>query len=346
MREYFRNTLFAGNISPRLSYNPISYCCDFVVGSRAGIGDKLAALRKLPSCKETTDLINTAEFALSERASVKDNVFLVSLHFPIDVADKNSNAWYERVPFLTYESAIKWIHKETKKNCELYSETLEQCANRIWYEVEKFVPDENGELELKITWTLNAQAEIMFFEIDYAYDKKYKISGCVDDEDSDSLAWFHWEGNEELAYVPVPFDFGDIITIDMRPFYEEYRAVVVRLGDNCDCCSVACIYCDEDGFLHCSTLKHNLSGTLTKVSPLYRAEVFKGDLPENEKVLAIISEAIKKIPSTEKTEKDGSIWRNHELADKFDDFFYSHNYKRHKDSIGCSWDEFKEQFGL
>ena len=103
--------------------------------------------------------------------------------------------------------------------------------------------------------------------------------------------------------------------------------------------------CDEDGYLDNRTLKHNMRGILTKVSPLYRAELFKGELPENERVLRNISEAIKKIPSTEQV-KNGVVFRIHELADQFDCFLASDNYKKKDGYFGCSWDEFRGNFGL
>ena len=345
MRECFRNTLLVGNT--RLRFDPERNCRDFIVGSRASINEKLAALRKLPPHKDTLDLIRVAEIALAERDYVKDNVFLVTLRYPYFDDKRLDNTYDDRVPFLSFESVMNWIKKQTDRECELNEETLEQCMNRVWYEVEKFVPDENSELELKITWALNAKGEIMFFEIDDRFDEKYKIRDISgENEDNDWRAWFDWEGSDNWEYPPIPFDFGDIITIDMRPFYEDIRGVIVRIDDNCNCCAVACIYCDEDGYLYCRTLKHDLHMVLTKVSPLYRAEVFKGELPENERALRIISEAIKKIPSTEKISEVGTVYRRHELADQIDDFLYSDDYKKKNGYFGCSWDEFSKRFGM
>jgi len=343
MRECFRNTLLVE--SARLKYDPMLNCGEFIVGSRSSITEKLAALRKLPQHKEILDLIKAAEFALAERESVKDNVFLVTTHYPYR-DDGKCDTWDERTPYLSYESVMDWINKHTDKECEMYSETLEQCMNRVWYEVEKFVPDENNELNLKITWTLNAKGEIMFFEIDDNFKEKYKVYEHNDDND-DWIAWHYWEGSHHWTAPPIPFDFGDIITIDMRPFYEDFRGVIIRIEDNKDCCAIACIYCDEDGYLDNQTLKHNMRGILTKVSPLYRAELFKGELPENESVLRNISEAIKKVPSTEQVDVDnGIVYRKHELADQFDDFLAFGSYKKKDGYFGCSWDEFRENFGM
>ena len=343
MRECFRNTLFTGKISTRLRFCPERDCRDFIVGSRYSIEEKIAAFRKLPQDKNTIDLINVAETALAELKSTDNTVFLTTLHYPYDTTGI-SDTWEDRVPFLSFESVMKYVKKQTAWHCEAHEETLEQCVERLWYEVEKFIPVEDGELQHKITWALNAKGEILFFELGKE-DKEHWLHHVHDDDDNNSSAWFDWEG-QELTYPPIPFDFGDIITIDMRPYCKAYHAVIVRIGDNCDCCSVACIYCDEDGYLYCRTLKHNMDTILSKISPLYRAARFEGELPENESVLKVISEAIKKVPSSVETTEDGYVWHKHDLANQFDDFLYSDEYKRRKGRFGCSWEDFKNKFGL
>ena len=336
MREYYRNTLLAGNIPKRLRFDPDRDCRTFIVGSRAAIGEKLEALRKLPPNKGTLDVIRTAEFALSERASEKNHVFLTTLHYACYKDRKDT--WEDRKPFLSYESVLKYVHNQTTENCKIYEETLEQIMEKIWYEVEKFAPDENGELQHKITWILNAKGEIIFFEP--GEDVEHWLLGSEEDELGDWVAWQEWGDRENLGHAPVPFDFGDIITIDMRPFYVDVRGVVVGIGDNTE--SGDCIYADSNGFLHYSFLHHNMLWYPAMVSPLYRAKRFAGDLPDNEHMLKIISEAIKKEPSIDTIHEDTGLWREHPIAEQFVDFLNGKNSKRGT----CSWDEFRERFGL
>lgn len=331
MRECFWNTLFSEKKTSRADSD---VCQDIIIGSRSNIEDKLAALRKLPPTKKTLYLINIAETAMSELKTADNSVYLTTLHFPYDTG--NIATWEERKPFLSFELVMRYIQRETAELCELYEESLEQCMEHIWYEVEKFISDESGELLHKTTWTLNAKGEIVFFKLSRDLKKNFIHQNKNDDWE----AWFVWEGSGHWEYPPVPFDFGDIITIDMRPFYEAFHGVIVRLGDNCDCCAVACIYCDEEGNLYCGTLKHNMHKVLTKVSPLYRAKTYSGELLENERALKTISAAIKKIPSTRANSDGEYIWREHELADQFDEFLYCGDYKKQNSSLGCSWNEF------
>ena len=343
MREYFRQTLLAGKIPTRLRFNPVRDCREFIVGSRASIDSKLAALKTIPPSKDTLDYIRVAESALVEKKSVKDNVFLVTLNYPYN-KDNEPDVWENRKPFLSYESALKWIHNETSRQVDLSGENPEKLMDLIWFEVEKFISGEDGDLVHSITWTLNAEGDIMFFELGDDF-KKYKIRSC-EAEDNDDLVWLGWEGSGNWEYPPIPFDFGDIISIDMRPFYHDFRGVIVRIHDNCICCAVACVHCDEDGYLYCNTLKHDMNCLHTKVSPLFRAERFVGDLPDNERSLEVISDAIRKTIPEDVINEGGYCIRNHNLANQFDDFLYSREYERKDGYSGCSWDEFKERFGL
>ena len=110
---------------------------------------------------------------------------------------------------------------------------------------------------------------------------------------------------------------------------------------------MACIYIDEDGYLRCDTLKHNLHGCLTKVSPLYRAERFVGELHEDELILKSISEAIKKIPATKKAIENGRFWHEHALAELMENYLYARPYKKKEyNNDDRSWDEFREQFSI
>ena len=225
MRECLRNTLLVGDDPIRV----IEECGEIIVGSRANIDEKLEALRKLPSCKENEDLITVAEIALAERESITGDVFLVTMHYPYE--ENSTGYWgtkFERQPCLTFDKVISLVNKETQSELNYEKETIEECMNRFWYEVEKFSHFESDELTHKISWDLNAKGEIMFFKQGDLL-KKCRLSKDTDDDDR--LTWFFGEGLNDLSHFPVPFDFGDIITIDMRPYYDKLNGVIVRLDD-------------------------------------------------------------------------------------------------------------------
>ena len=47
--------------------------------------------------------------------------------------------------------------------------------------------------------------------------------------------------------LPVPFHAGDIVTIDCRPFAPVSHAVILEVGDNCDCCCLQALYYAGNG---------------------------------------------------------------------------------------------------
>ena len=339
MREFLRNKLLTGN-DPALNHR---YCCDLIVGSRAGIDKKLSALRKLPPHKEVTDLINAAEIALVERDSAAGDVFLVTQReWWANRHVQHPSSWSDiRVPCLTFEAVLSLIDEEndpgelSQEELEEYGITIEPRMEQEWHVAEQFTSDENGKLKRKITWTLNAKGEAMFFEL---HDDEYV--------DSDRLTRVKWQGcGNNLTYLPFLFDFGDIITIDMRPFHEKYHAVIVKLGDKSDWRDVSCLYADEKGYFHCSTFK-NIHSYLGKISLLYRAERFAGVLPENELMLKTISEAIKKESSTINTLENGVAWHSHKIADQFNSYICAKGpLEEEEPSYGRrSWTDFKERF--
>ena len=43
---------------------------------------------------------------------------------------------------------------------------------------------------------------------------------------------------------------------------------------------------------------------------------------------------------------DMHVVRYNEIAYQYDEYLYSDDYERHEGHLGCSWDEFRERFGL
>jgi hypothetical protein len=330
MREHIRNTVLLGNIPDKMRViNPDRDCRDIIVGSRAGIDQKLEALRKMPPDTETLELIKVAELALADTKTTCNNVFLLTSYYEHSIDDLMP--WSEREPCLSFESVLEQIRLETAGQCKMFEETIEQCMDHVWYQVEKFIPEGNGKLVHKISWHLNAKGEIIFFELGDDFEN-------LTDDSPESWAWWDWKDRESVGDISTPFDFGDIVTIDMRPFYTDVRGVVVRSGDTREAGS-NCIYADDEGFLHYGIFHHNFIWYPPMISPFYRAERFKGKLPENEHMLEKISEAIKKVPSIDKAD-----WREHPLADQYVDFIMEDRNKGYR--FSCSWDEFRKEFGL
>lgn len=81
--------------------------------------------------------------------------------------------------------------------------------------------------------------------------------------------------------VPVPYQPGDVLCIDCRPYTPgAFYCVLKEVGD--DCCGIQCEYMDSDGNMETGALKHgdyfpNFAKVHQYLSPLYRAKLIPKD---------------------------------------------------------------------
>lgn len=250
---------------------------DLICGARASLTDKYEMLKKL-SEKETdedkeernsaTSAAKNAKSALEELVLNSGEVFLkMECGYDYEIKEKKL---YGAEPCFSLEPVMRYINEE-------YTE-LEEDEKKdavYWYELEKYVPDDVEKLDNSYAYTIAPNGEIWFVEKEY-------------------LRYGDFASSQDLN-LPVPFEIGDIITIDCRPFAPLKHAVIVKIGDNWGCCSVQCMWVDNDGDIYGGALKHSSvfdDKTFILVSPLYRAEVYEGELSEKEACLKDISKHV------------------------------------------------------
>lgn len=227
----------------------------------------------------------------------------------------NEEDCYFDVTFFTdFDAAVRQIESKQQSKWKLGDQ------HDLWHIIEKIIPSENGAMIERCMWILDYRGEIWYFEY---FEQK--------PEDWEPL--YDCIGNS--PNLPIPFQSGDIVLADCRPFAEERRVVIVEIGDNCDCCAVQCLYALPGGRLNIGAFKHNafFYGTKEKscVSALCRAAVWKGELAENEAPLAIVAAALKANP---------------QLSREIDDFI-SHTPQRPKrGEWGVTWERLKDAFNL
>ena len=89
---------------------------------------------------------------------------------------------------------------------------------------------------------------------------------------------FHLYPNLNL---PVPYQPGDILFIDCRPYAPgAFYCLLKEVGD--DCCGIQCEYVDEKGKVETGALKHgdyfyNHREVYQYLSPLYRIKIISKD---------------------------------------------------------------------
>lgn len=173
----------------------------------------------------------------------------------------------DSTPHFTFEGALKYI----KEYVEPWRKD-DIPEDFMTFIIEKWIKDDSGKSIQKGTYTLSANCEMW----DYGYD--------------DNL--FHEFGLDNALglNLPVPFSVGDIVTLDCRPAAPLSHCVILGIGDNLDCCSVQGLYVKEDGTIDFGALKHSHAQEYEgQVSPLYKAERFYGELPEEEAFMSELS---------------------------------------------------------
>lgn len=143
-----------------------------------------------------------------------------------------------------------------------------------WFEVEKWSPDGAGELKNDYDYTV--------FGTEVCY---------VAYNDSPRWDWPGFSTDRDLN-LPVPFQAGDIVTIDCRPSAPVSHAVILEVGDNRDCCCLQALYRNDDGTWDTGAVKHGYvlpNHHAPEISPLYRLASFRGQLRSEEQLLEQVS---------------------------------------------------------
>jgi len=108
-------------------------------------------------------LIRYGEIALAERENSEGSVFLVT---------PNNKTWCstEKYPCMTYEKALLRVKDQAWGGGDITEEELTKLLDADWFEVEKYIPDKDGNLGCCITWVLNVKGEIIFFSDSITFD--------------------------------------------------------------------------------------------------------------------------------------------------------------------------------
>lgn len=205
------------------------------------------------------------EEALKIRES-KDSIFIV-YEQTIYGDDVDSDEWMHGI-FSSYDAAEAFVKKDTeeKKNEE------DQMS---WYEINLWIKGENDSYVNTCTY-LYIDGELTYteFELGNAFHES-----CTDGE----------------LRIPVSYKPGDILIADRYPFGRKEKFVMLKIGDNQDCCCLQALCKKEDDTWEAGAVKHGMIGSIgyPRVSVLYTAKKYVPDLSNPEDaILAKISELV------------------------------------------------------
>lgn len=308
MRDYLREEL------PKWGAIAIS-CADIIAYAPAPIERKLPVLEQIvreageelaydgePLTAHASRFAQSCRAALEERYSNPDGGMF---WLRASSYDEDRSCLFDNAFFIKFDAAIRYLE-------QLAEENPDDCAfEGLSYTITKYVPDgKNGLLE-HCTWYLNGTRELWYFE------------GC----EPELLDYIGARLN-----LPVPFQPGDIVVADCLPYAAPRRVLILDVGDNCDCCCVFSLSIGENGHLFASAFKHNFflnnsrseTGDRSRVSGLYRAARWTGELTTEEEPFAVLSPLIHARPK---------------LGAEIGDFVC-------KGDNGKPWPEVKATFGL
>lgn len=157
----------------------------------------------------------------------------------------------------------------------------ESAFKGLSYTITKYLPVDNGQLDEYCIWYLNNSLEPWYF--DYLNFS---------------------DGWEKILYhdlnLPVPFQLGDIVLADCRPYARLRRVLILDVGDNIDCCCLRALYIGEDDQMFEGAFKHNdflfNSDGFSPISGLYRAYRWTGKPADCEEPFDMLSPLIYKRP--------------------------------------------------
>lgn len=277
-----------------------SQWCNLIAKSRAGLADKISVLReiaaKYPSDEfcDPAAMADDADRALElTKSSAQTTVFFMSSFWrknqdqpPESVEDGDLRWWlidndtevYNAEVYHTFEHVIQGISERYDcDDAELFAEPFNDGWS--WNEVARYDLSPEGKLEEVIRYAVAENGIIWGYEwADAASQNPFSL---LDD-----------------LLLPTPFQPGDIITVDCRPFDKIYHAVVLENHYPNDCCAPFCVYFKSCNRLDAGALKHiHRFYRYPIFSPLLRAAVLDGELPEYEAPLKLISEKIRRDPA-------------------------------------------------
>ena len=194
------------------------------------------------------------------------------------------DAWYDEdireakyrfnAPFLRFEKIQAHIRAELVEDVG----DVGEWRDNQWYEVQKWVPNGDGELTSVCTYWL-LEDRVTYFRLADCSAASPFLDYCPEPN------------------LPVPFRPGDILTLDCRPFAPVKHALLLEVGDNRDCCCLQALCRDEkSGCWITGAVKHRSLFSGPEVDPLYtpvyRLARFTGDLPPKEQSLLAVQQAM------------------------------------------------------
>lgn len=267
----------------------ISEFAEIIVGAPKALEKKAELMEKLLECpmnEEDYKYVNQCLRVIQDAISFLHYVDSEKVRMVLRCVDTEGKKQYviDVVPVLSYEDALRYIKEEFGVAEE------DECLD-FYFCLDLYEITENEKLLWKYEYICNGKGEVQFFRV---HDQKRNGLCRI----------FSTIGME---YFPTPYQVGDVLYIDCRPFLQPCYCLVYYIDENRrDCCGTRCLFLIEEKSVQEGALKHghfyptdsDIQCSFS-ISPLYRAEICK-EIPEEQHLLEDIGHMLKQNPSMSK----------------------------------------------
>lgn len=290
MQEYLRE---------RLSENQ---ALDIIAGAPVSLQDKLDRLSKL--AESATD-----SWCMQRIESIRQHIKQALEELENCEYIQGEACWFD----LEDGDRLECINSSNLPPCSTLNEFREAILDEIEEntEVREYLADYATWYEFEV-WKRNADSGKRSFScgayryiligpnICYIKPSHHLKMGVA--ERKELYTWETINGSINLN-LPIPFEAGDMVTVDCRPFAPVQNMLIVGVGDNNDCCAVRGAFADEDGGVTVTSVKHSHCfprNYISRLSPLYRMTICKERYNDNEEILHRLCSDMKRLEAKDR----------------------------------------------
>lgn len=217
----------------------ISEFVEIIVGAPKSLEQKENLLIELSECQmneEDCKYVNQCLQVIREAISFLYHADSGKVRMVLRCVDTEEKKQYtiDVVPVLSYEDALRYIKEDFGVDDD------DECLD-FYFCLDLYEITENEKLLWKYEYICNGKGEVQFLRIHNL--KKNGLSRTFRDIG--------------MEYFSTPYQVGDVLYIDCRPFLQPHYCLVYYISENRrDCCGTRCLFLTEEKLVQQGALKH------------------------------------------------------------------------------------------
>lgn len=257
-----------------------------ILGAPIPLIQKRALLESMNTPENETDSEISACILETDKAlealDLKDGELftLTECWYDDDFLDENESS---AEPFFSFQALLRYVNKLVEEETEDLEEGEEYTC---WTKATKWVANDDGTATPVYSYTFIGN-EICYFR-------------CISKKRRNRFFDF-WSYND--LNLSIPFNVGDIVTLNCLPFAPVKHAVIIEITNDWDCCGVRILYRQKREIngkdeWAAGALKHGHGWNhyYPLLSSLYRLSIFSSELSPEERLMAEVQQYVRQDP--------------------------------------------------